>query len=60
MDIQREKPKGWKAIIRKKNIPYALAAVGVGVIVWLLLQDGEKVITSSYDNFGDNDVLILK
>ena len=39
MDIQREKPKGWKAIIRKKNIPYALAAVGVGVIVWWLLQD---------------------
>ena len=39
MDIQREKPKGWKAIVRKKNIPYALAAVGVGVIVWLLLQD---------------------
>ena len=24
------------------------------------LQEGEKVITSSYDNFGDNDVLILK
>mgnify|MGYP003288367268 CR=1 FL=1 len=24
------------------------------------LRDGEKVITSSYDNFGDNDVLILK
>ncbi len=39
MDIQREKPKGWKAIVRKKNIPYALAAVGIGIVVWLLLQD---------------------
>ena len=24
------------------------------------LQAGEKVITSSYDNFGDHDVLLLK
>ena len=24
------------------------------------LQEGESVITSSYDNFGDVDVLILK
>jgi hypothetical protein len=24
------------------------------------LQPGEKVIVSSYDNYGDNDVLVLK
>ena len=39
MDIQREKPKGWRAIVRKKNIPYALAAVFAAFVVWLIFRN---------------------
>ena len=39
MDIQREKPKGWRAIVRKKNIPYALAAVFAVFVLWLIFRN---------------------
>ena len=44
MDIQREKPKGWRAIVRKKNIPYALAAVFAVFVLWLIFRDDASTL----------------
>ena len=39
MDIKLEKKTGWRAILQKKNIPYAVAAIFMILVVALLLRD---------------------
>ncbi len=42
MDIKLEKKRGWRAIIQKKNIPYAFAAIFIIFIVTMLLRDNRS------------------
>lgn len=44
MDIQIEKPKGIKAVLRAKNLPYLLGGVLVIFIAWLLLRDNSATL----------------
>ena len=42
MDIKLEKKRGWRAIIQKKNIPYAFAAIFIIFIVTMLFRDNRS------------------
>ncbi|MBR5484095.1 MAG: HlyD family efflux transporter periplasmic adaptor subunit [Alistipes sp.] len=44
MDIKLEKKTGWRAIFQKKNIPYAVAAVFMILVVSLLLRDNSSTL----------------
>ena len=44
MDIKLEKKKGWRAIVQKKNIPYAVALLFVVFVVALLLRDNRSTL----------------
>ena len=44
MDIKLEKKTGWKALFQKKNIPYAVAAVFIILVVALLLRDNSSTL----------------
>ena len=44
MDIKLEKKTGWKALFQKKNIPYAVAAVFMILVVSLLLRDNSSTL----------------
>ena len=44
MDIKLEKKTGWRAIMQKKNIPYAVAAVFMALVVSLLLRDNSSTL----------------
>ena len=44
MDIKLEKKTGWKALFQKKNIPYAVAAVFIILVVSLLLRDNSSTL----------------
>ena len=44
MDIKLEKKKGLKALFRTKNLPYALGAVLVVFIGWLLFRDKSSTL----------------
>lgn len=44
MDIKLDKKKGWRALLRKKNLPYALAGLFLIFVVWLLLRDNSSVL----------------
>ena len=42
MDIKLEKKRGWRALLQKKNIPYAVVGLFVMFIVAMLLRDGRS------------------
>lgn len=42
MDIKLEKKTGWRALFRKKNLPYAFAGLFAVFVVWLLLRDNSS------------------
>ena len=44
MDIKLEKKTGWRALLQKKNIPYAVAAVFMALVVSLLLRDNSSTL----------------
>lgn len=44
MDIKLEKKTGWKALLQKKNIPYAVVAVFMILVVSLLLRDNSSTL----------------
>ena len=44
MDIKLEKKTGWKALFQKKNIPYAVAAVFMILVVALLFRDNSSTL----------------
>ena len=44
MDIKLEKKKGWRAVFSKKSLPYALAALLVVLVVWLLLKENTSTL----------------
>lgn len=44
MDIKLEKKTGWKALLQKKNIPYAVAAVFLILVISLLLRDNSSTL----------------
>ena len=44
MDIKLEKKKGWRAVARKKNLPYLFAAVLVLLVAWLLLKENTSTL----------------
>ena len=44
MDIKLEKKTGWRAIFQKKNVPYAVAAVFMILVVSLLLRDNSSTL----------------
>ncbi len=44
MDIKLEKKTGWKALLQKKNIPYAVAAVFMILVVALLFRDNSSTL----------------
>ncbi|MBR5455469.1 MAG: efflux RND transporter periplasmic adaptor subunit [Bacteroidaceae bacterium] len=44
MDIKLEKKKGWRAVARKKNLPYLFAAVLVVLVAWLLLKENTSTL----------------
>ena len=44
MDIKLEKKTGWKALLQKKNIPYAVAAVFMILVISLLLRDNSSTL----------------
>ncbi len=44
MDIKLEKKRGWRALLQKKNIPYAIAGVLVVLIVAVFLRDGRSTL----------------
>lgn len=44
MDIKIEKKKGWRAVLRKKNIPYALGLLLVVLVVWLLAKENTSTL----------------
>ena len=44
MDIKREKKRGLRALLQKKNIPYLLGALLFVLIVWLLLKDNSSTL----------------
>ncbi len=56
MDIKLEKKKGWRALFRKKNLPYALAGVFVVFVAWLLLRDNASVLRVDADVVTVSDV----
>ena len=39
-----EKKKGWRAVARKKNLPYLFAAVLVVLVAWLLLKENTSTL----------------
>ena len=44
MDIKLEKKTGWRALLQKKNIPYAVATVFMALVVSLLLRDNSSTL----------------
>ena len=44
MDIKLEKKTGWRAIVQKKNIPYAVAVLFVVFVVAMLLRDNRSTL----------------
>ncbi len=44
MDIKLEKKRGWRAIFQKKNIKWALGAVLLIFIAWLVLRDHSSTL----------------
>ncbi len=44
MDIKLEKKRGWRAIVQKKNLPYAAVVVLVVFIGWLVLRDNASTL----------------
>ncbi len=44
MDIKLEKKRGWRALLQKKNIPYAVVGFFVMFIVAMLLRDGRSTL----------------
>ena len=44
MDIKLEKKKGWRAVFSRKSLPYALAALLVVLVVWLLLKENTSTL----------------
>ena len=44
MDIKLEKKTGWTALFQKKNIPYAVAAVFIILVISLLLRDNSSTL----------------
>ena len=44
MDIKLEKKTGWKALFQKKNIPYAVAAIFLILVISLLLRDNSSTL----------------
>ena len=44
MDIKLEKKKGWRAVVQKKNIPYAVALLFVVFVVAMLLRDNRSTL----------------
>ena len=44
MDIKREKKRGLRALLQKKNIPYLFGALLFVLIVWLLLKDNSSTL----------------
>ena len=44
MDIKIEKKRGWRALLQKKNIPYAVVGLFVMFIVAMLLRDGRSTL----------------
>lgn len=44
MDIKLEKKRGWRALLQKKNIPYAVVGLFVMFIVAMLLRDGRSTL----------------
>lgn len=44
MDIKLEKKTGWRALLQKKNIPYAVAAIFMILVVALLLRDNSSTL----------------
>lgn len=44
MDIKLEKKKGWRAIFRKKNLPWAFGGVLLVFVVWLVFRDNSSTL----------------
>ena len=44
MDIKLEKKKGWRAVVQKKNIPYAVALLLLVFVVVILLRDNSSTL----------------
>ncbi len=44
MDIKIEQPKGYKAILRRKNLPYLGGLIVIVFIAWLLLRDNSATL----------------
>ena len=44
MDIKREKKSGWRALVQKKNLPYAFGALFLVFVAWLALRDNASVL----------------
>ena len=44
MDIKLEKKTGWRAVVQKKNIPYAVAMLFVVFVVAMLLRDNRSTL----------------
>ncbi len=44
MDIKREKKSGWRALVQKKNLPYAFGAIFLVFVAWLALRDNASVL----------------
>ena len=44
MDIKLEKKRGWRALLQKKNIPYAVVGLFIMFIVAMLLRDGRSTL----------------
>ena len=44
MDIKLEKKTGWRAVVQKKNIPYAVAVLFVVFVVAMLLRDNRSTL----------------
>ena len=44
MDIKLKKKKGWRAIFRIKNLPYALGVVVIAFIGWLMFRDNSSTL----------------
>ena len=44
MDIKLEKKKGWGALLRRKNLPYALGALFAALVGWGLLHESSSTL----------------
>lgn len=44
MDIKLEKKKGWRAVFRKKNLPYLLTILLVVFVTWLFMKDDSSAL----------------